>query len=405
MFNTTQKHTILFSCFILVIGLMGMDMLNPALPYIMQSLSVSEYQTKQLIVIYLVSAAISQFFYGAYSDVYGRKKAILLAFLIVDTGALLSAFAQNIEQLYACRLLTGLGAGGAPVIARAIISDVCDRQDTIKKAFAYFSISSQLSPALAPLIGAVILQGFAWRAVFVGLSIFTLIAIFVLARKLKETHTPTAARMDIRQQLSSYLLILKITRFIWFSVISALLFTITIAFYSYMPFILAHHHYSPLDNALLYILYAASLVLGSLMLAKHLYRLNSEKLLHGCIVFALIAAVTLSAVNYLYGVNIITIWLTTVIFSVTCGISAPLALSLCMQEIKENRGVASAVQGGIKMLFTGLALIILNNVAMKSMLSLTTCYVVVSLLLLSCFAFARSRVASPKSDIPRLPTG
>ncbi|MCX8514698.1 MAG: hypothetical protein RL017_913, partial [Pseudomonadota bacterium] len=157
-FGYRQANALLFSCVILVSGLMALDFINPSLPYIMKSFGVSEYATKQLIVFFFAGVCLSQFCYGAISDNYGRKITIVAALSLACIGILISIYATSIDVMYIGRFINGFGSGGAPVIARAIIADAFKNQKSLNKAFSYYSIASQISPAIAPVIGGAIQQ-------------------------------------------------------------------------------------------------------------------------------------------------------------------------------------------------------------------------------------------------------
>src|SRR5579862_3892833 len=105
-FSSYQKKMIFFACFLLAIGLMAMDFINPSLPYIMQQLHVTQNTTKGLMVVYMLALGVTQLFYGTFCDNHGRRKAILLAFVIAIIGFIVSALSQNILMLYIGRFLT-----------------------------------------------------------------------------------------------------------------------------------------------------------------------------------------------------------------------------------------------------------------------------------------------------------
>mgnify|MGYP000388451680 CR=1 FL=1 len=132
------------------------------------------------------------------------------------------------SMLFIARVITGIGAGGAPVVARAIISDVCSEQKSIKKAFSYFSMSSQISPSFAPLVGGALQQVFDWRMAFVGLSVVTVTAVIFLVFALKETHEIPQHAKKYKEQVSIYADLFKLKKFIAFNFASAFIFVITI---------------------------------------------------------------------------------------------------------------------------------------------------------------------------------
>lgn len=386
MFQSTQKTAIFFSCFILVIGLMGMDFINPSLPYIMKALNASQAQTKLLMVWYMFGVGLSQFFYGTFSDNHGRRKAIFLAYAISLFGIVIAIFANSIEVLDISRFIAGVGAGGAPIVARAIIADVCQDEISIKKAFSYFSMSSQLSPALAPVVGGFIQEYLNWRFCFAGLFLTVFISNWILFFYFKETHGIPTFKKSLSHQIKIYASLFSDKRLSLLNLISAFLFVYTIGYYAYMPFILHQVGFSPSENGLLYIFYAASIVLGSLSMRYISMRYPSEKILSVNIVFfVLISLFFYAYFSFYYSLTAIII--VSVLIAFNGGMSAPLVLSLCMQGFTENKGAASAVQSFFRMFFTAVALLCFNTIPLKSMASLMICYIGLSFLIMLLFLY------------------
>jgi len=98
--KVSQKSAIFFSCFVIVSGLLAMDFINPSLPYIMEYFAVAQLSAKALIVYYFVGLGMSQFCYGAFSDNYGLKLAVLLAFGVTLLDSMFSAVSHSIAMLH-----------------------------------------------------------------------------------------------------------------------------------------------------------------------------------------------------------------------------------------------------------------------------------------------------------------
>ncbi|WP_323871576.1 MFS transporter [Xenorhabdus doucetiae] len=117
-----SKLIIINSCVILILGLFSIDLYNPALPAIKSALAITNNQAQGLVVYYLLGFAVSQLFYGPLSDKHGRIPVILFSLLFAAVGNYLTSMAESFHTLSLFRLLTGIGAGGCPVISRAILS-------------------------------------------------------------------------------------------------------------------------------------------------------------------------------------------------------------------------------------------------------------------------------------------
>src|SRR5579863_7066886 len=381
MFNQTQKIAIFFACVILSVGLIAMDFINPSLPYLIHGLSTDQSSVQQLIVCYMIGLGVSQFFYGTFSDNYGRKLTISIAYVISICGILLSASAYSVEMLCICRFITGFGSGGSTMVSRAVISDSCHDQITLKKGFSWFSISSQVSPSVAPVIGGFVQQYTgSWRICFITLAIITFIALIVIRFFMPETHDIPDKKKSFIHQVLVYISLFKLRKFMSFNFISALIYVFTIGYYCYMPFILVKLNFTPVENGAIYSVYAIFLVLGSLSLGTYLNRFNSKILFSICCVGYMLTSVFF----FLYFQNIsasstIVIIIFSAILSFLCGVAAPLTLSLCLAGFNQDKGAASAVQSFIKMFFTGVALFIFNFIPLHSVVNLLECNIILSI--------------------------
>jgi len=76
-----------------------------------------------------------------------------------------------------------------------------------------------------------------------------------------------------------------------------------------------------------------------------------------------------------------------------CGVAAPLALVLSMSGVETNRGASSALQGAIKMFFTGVFLVLFDAVSIVDFNSLIEVFMVFVLFLWVIFLmdFAREK--------------
>lgn len=382
MFSTYQQKTLFFSCLILVIGLAAMDFINPSLPYILKDLHATQAQIKGLMIVYLMALGVAQFFYGTLSDNRGRRIAILWSFVIAIAGFVISAFSINLTMLYTGRFITALGTAGCPVISRALISDVCQNQTQLKKYFSYFSMSSQLSSTLAPVMGGMLQQALGWHYAFAGIAIINVLVFFWLYCSMPETHAIPNTKKYLLDQINIYIALFKARNFMIFNLLSSLVFIFTIGFYSLTPFIFHALGFSALQNGLFYSVYATGIVSGAFSLSTWLSKNNSQKtFLTILYIYPLLFIVAIGLFHWLHD----PLWLILLfswVLAFLCGVSAPLILLLCMTGFTENRGAASAVQSFVKMFFTGVGLLCFNFVILSNFFLLSLIFLIISSVML-----------------------
>jgi EmrB/QacA subfamily drug resistance transporter len=170
------------------------SIVGTALPQI-----VSEFNSLDklswVVTAYLLTSTASTPLWGKISDLYGRRPLFQAAIVTFLAGSVLSALAQNIEQLIAFRAVQGLGAGGLMSLAFATVGDVIPPRER-GKYMGYFGAVFGLSSVAGPLLGGVLTDGPGWRWIFwINLPIGA-VALFVVSARLKLDHVRRSHQID-----------------------------------------------------------------------------------------------------------------------------------------------------------------------------------------------------------------
>ena len=106
----------------LLITMYGETMLLPAIPDIIREFNITYNTSSWILTSYLIAGAVMTPITGKLSDVYGRKKMILIIMSIYIIGIFLGGFSTNISFLIVSRVIQGIGVSMFP-IAFGIIRD------------------------------------------------------------------------------------------------------------------------------------------------------------------------------------------------------------------------------------------------------------------------------------------
>jgi DHA1 family bicyclomycin/chloramphenicol resistance-like MFS transporter len=142
------------------------DLYLPALPGMTKYFGVPEYQTNLTLLLFLVFYGLATLVWGPLSDRYGRRPILLIGLSGYAVAGALCALSTNVLELAAFRVVQAIGVGAASAIATAIIKDVY-RGRKRETTLALVSAMVVISPAVAPIIGAALLNLTSWRGVFV----------------------------------------------------------------------------------------------------------------------------------------------------------------------------------------------------------------------------------------------
>jgi len=149
------------------IGLISMHaetMLLPAIPDIIRDFHINYSTSAWILTAYLISGAVITPIAGKLSDIYGRKKILLIIMIIYTIGVTLGGLSFSISSLLTARIIQGVGLAMFP-IAFGIIRSQFPQQ---KLAFAQGIFISTFAggSALGLALGGPIVHYFGWHATF-----------------------------------------------------------------------------------------------------------------------------------------------------------------------------------------------------------------------------------------------
>jgi MFS family permease len=155
-------------------------MVLPAIPDFIRDFNISYSTSSWILSSYLIAGAVMTPIAGKLSDIYGKKKMLLVILAIYCFGILAAGFANSIAFMLAARIAQGIVVSIFP-IAFGIIRDVFP----IKKlavAQSVFSSTFSGGAVVGLLVGAGIIQNYGWHATFFSILPVSAGLIFVISR-------------------------------------------------------------------------------------------------------------------------------------------------------------------------------------------------------------------------------
>ncbi|WP_421858354.1 multidrug effflux MFS transporter [Oricola sp.] len=171
------------------VGPFAIDMYLPALPAIAADYNTTIAATQATLTAYFIAFGIAQLVYGPVADWIGRKKPIYVGLAVFIAGSLVCVWAPSISWLIAGRFIQALGAATVMVVPRAIIRDLYTGSEATRM-MALIMLVISVSPMLAPLTGAGLIEIGDWRLIFEVLAVAAVLSILLTATQLPETLTP-----------------------------------------------------------------------------------------------------------------------------------------------------------------------------------------------------------------------
>jgi EmrB/QacA subfamily drug resistance transporter len=170
----------------------------PAVPAIASELGGYD-QLSWIVAAYLITSTISTPVYGKLSDIYGRRRLLIICIIFFIATTSLCATARSVGQLIWFRALEGLAGGGLMALTQAVIADVVSPRERGRYQF-YISAVWATSSLCGPLVGGFVVQNLSWRWIFwINLPIGA-VALWVCHNALRRLSPPGRAgkpRLDI----------------------------------------------------------------------------------------------------------------------------------------------------------------------------------------------------------------
>ena len=181
------RTLLILSCLGLIV-MFDETMILPAIPDFIREFNISYSTSSWLLSAYIISAAVMTPIAGRLSDIYGKKKILLIVMAVYAAGLLSGRFATNIDFMLAARAAQGVGMAMFP-IAFGIIREVLPEK-RLGIGQTIFSSTFSGGAVVGLVVGAAIIQHYGWQATFLAILPPTIGLWFLIA---KAVRVPSAA--------------------------------------------------------------------------------------------------------------------------------------------------------------------------------------------------------------------
>jgi MFS family permease len=161
-------------------------MLLPAIRDIIGDFHISYSTSSRILTAYLISGAVATPIAGKLSDIYGRKKMVLVIFIIYIIGISAGGLSNNITFLVIARVIQGIGISMFP-IAFGIIRDQLPKEKLAVGVGVFRSMFAAGSVVGLAVDGTVV-KNFGWHATFLSIVPAAIILWVVINRVIRDNR-------------------------------------------------------------------------------------------------------------------------------------------------------------------------------------------------------------------------
>jgi len=187
----------------LLLAALDQTIVSTAGPFIQKDLAIEPGLYVWITTAYLVASTVLVPIYGKLSDLYGRRRILLIAIGVFLGGSLACGLAQSASQLIAFRAVQGIGSAGLFTSAFAVVADLFPPAERGKWQ-GMFGAAWGVSSVVGPLLGGVITENLSWHwTFFVNLPIGAIAVGLIISRMppLRRAHE-VRPKLDIAGALA-----------------------------------------------------------------------------------------------------------------------------------------------------------------------------------------------------------
>ena len=163
-----------------LVTMYGETMVLPAIPNFIKDFGISYNTSSWILSSYLIAGAVMTPIAGKLSDMYGKKKILLVVMMIYAVGILGGGFANSFYFMIFARIAQGIGISMFP-IAFGIVRDIFPKE---KLAIAQGIFTSTFfgGSVVGLIVGARIISSYGWHATFFSVFPIAILLAVIMAK-------------------------------------------------------------------------------------------------------------------------------------------------------------------------------------------------------------------------------
>lgn len=328
------------------VGPFTTDTYLPSMPSIRDHFAVDMASVQLTLSMALLGGAVGQLFYGPLSDRFGRRPLLIGGLTIYVLASTACLFAGSIEHLIAARFFQVFGSISAPVLARAMVRDLHER-DAAARMLALIGIVNGLGPIMAPTVGGILLATFGWRASFVFVTCYGAVLVLLVTAVLGESMPATDTQALRPSRLAqTFLQLVRSRTFIGYMLINCFLFGGLGAYLAGVSFVVLRvlevptHLFGAVFGAIM-----AGNITGYILSGRIVRRLGPEDSLHFGVTGIAIAGIVLAAFAWAGIHHVLTLVGPMMVYIFCFAQAGPQAIAGALTPFPRSAGTASSLMG------------------------------------------------------------
>ncbi|SFX97194.1 MFS transporter, DHA1 family, bicyclomycin/chloramphenicol resistance protein [Pseudomonas sp. NFPP02] len=331
------------------LGEVSTQLIIPGLGAIEHALQAPQGSALMALSAFVAAFGLGQLLFGPLSDRIGRRPVLIggLALYVVATLAML--LVTDIQQFIAARVLQGLGACAALVLARTVVRDVWKAE--AGPALALTMIGMLYAIVVAPIAGGLLIKLLGWRApIALALVIGSLVLLLALLFFRESNHHLDPKAAHWRTLGGQYLDLLKGRQYRAYAVALACTYGAMFAVIAGSSSVFINLlGFSSLEYGLNFGLIVSMLIVGSTYTRRNIQRLGPQRIVAMGVTMVAVGGVAALAIYLVFGLSVVGLDIPIALVTLGGGLVLPGSVTGAVMPNAHRAGLAAGLMGFAQM--------------------------------------------------------
>ncbi|KWV89519.1 MULTISPECIES: multidrug effflux MFS transporter [Pseudomonas] len=331
------------------LGEVSTQLIIPGLGAIEHALQAPQGSALMALSAFVAAFGLGQLLFGPLSDRIGRRPVLIGGLTLYVVATLAMLLVTDIQQFIAARVLQGLGACAALVLARTVVRDVWKAE--AGPALALTMIGMLYAIVVAPIAGGLLIKLLGWRApIALALVIGSLVLLLALLFFRESNHHLDPRAAHWRTLGGQYLDLLKGRQYRAYAVALACTYGAMFAVIAGSSAVFINLlGFSSLEYGLNFGLIVSMLIVGSTYTRRNIQRLGPQRIVAMGVTMVAVGGVAALAIYGVFGLSVVGLDIPIALVTLGGGLVLPGSVTGAVMPNAHRAGLAAGLMGFAQM--------------------------------------------------------